>query len=214
MPQMLKDLRECTIGMLAAGMYTRAVAHVLNVYFSIISRLQRRLRDFGSTSNQAHNRSGRPCVTTPTHDIHIQHVHLHDSLWPATLTATETIGLHYQEISPQTVINHLRIAHLYAPCPHQGLHLTLVYHHGRLQWANAHISWFLALWGRFSLHGGIAKQNFWIVVEKLDFGFILLEYFLPLVWCFSRVACGKLWIRLCMDISKTWVSSINARFVQ
>ncbi len=41
MPQMSQVLREHTIGMLTAGMSTRAVARELNVNFSTISRLQR-----------------------------------------------------------------------------------------------------------------------------------------------------------------------------
>ncbi len=62
MPQMSQVLREHAIGILTAGMSTRAVAHELNVHFSTISRLQRRFREFGITSNWPHNR--RPRVTT------------------------------------------------------------------------------------------------------------------------------------------------------
>ena len=62
MPQTSQVLRECTIGLLTAGMSTRAVTRECNVNFFTISHLQHRHREFGSTSNRPHNCRSR--VTT------------------------------------------------------------------------------------------------------------------------------------------------------
>ncbi len=138
MPLMAQILRERAIGMLTAGMSTRAVARELNIHFSTISHLQRCFREFGNTSNRPHKR--RPRVTTSAQDLHIQHLHLQDRLRPATRTAAATIGLHNQRISAQTVRNRLSEAHLHARCPHPGLDLTAVRRRNRLEWVNAHMA--------------------------------------------------------------------------
>ncbi len=77
--------------------------------------------------------------------------------------------MHNQRISAQTVRNRLREAHLHARRPHWGLDLTAVCHRNRLEWANAHIRWRLALWRgilftnacRFSLYRADGRQRVW-----------------------------------------------------
>lgn len=77
------DWRERAIGMLTAGMSTIAVAHVLNVQFSTIDRLQMCVRKFGGTSSQNHIH--QPSVTTFAKDLHIQRVHIQDRQRPVQL---------------------------------------------------------------------------------------------------------------------------------
>ncbi len=162
MPQMSQVLRARAIGMLTAGMSTRAVACELNVHFSTISQLQRRFREFGSTSNRPQNRR-------PAQDLHIQHLPLQNCLRPATRTAAATIGSHNQRMSAQTFRNCLSEAHLHARHPHRGLDLTAVHRRNWLEWANAHIRWRLSLWrgvlftdeSLFSLYRADGRQHVW-----------------------------------------------------
>ena len=167
MPQMSQIMRERAIGMLDAGMSTRAVAAQLNVHYWTIGRLRVRFRQTGRTANRPHPR--RPRVTTRAQDLHIRLLHLRDRLRPATRTADETVGQHNRRITPQTVRNRLREANLHARRPNRGLDLTAVRRRNRLAWANAHIRWPLARWGRvmftdesrFQLYHADGRQRVW-----------------------------------------------------
>lgn len=160
-------MRERAIGMLEAGMSTRAVGAQLNVHYRTIGRLWQRFRQYGTTANRPHPR--RPRVTTPAQDRHIRLVHLRDRLRPATRTADETVGLHNRRITPQTVRNRLTEAGLHARRPHQGLDLTAVRRQNRLAWANAHFRWPLPRWrrvlftdeSRFQLYRADGRQRVW-----------------------------------------------------
>jgi hypothetical protein len=63
MPQMSQVLRERAIGMLTAGMSTRAVARECYVHFSTISCLQRRCREFVGIFSR-----NRESVWSPPHN--------------------------------------------------------------------------------------------------------------------------------------------------
>ncbi len=77
--------------------------------------------------------------------------------------------MYNQRISAQTVRNRLREAHLHARRPHRGLDLTAVHRLNRLEWADAHIQWHLALWrsvlftdeSQFSLYKADGRQRVW-----------------------------------------------------
>lgn len=167
MPQMSRVMRERAIGMLTAGMSTRAVAVQLNVHNRTIGRLRARFRETGNTANRPHPR--RPRVTTAEQDRHIRLSHLRDRLRPATRTADETVGLHNRRISAQTVRNRLREANLRARRPHRGLDLTEGRRHTRLVWARVHARWTLARWrrvlfsdeSRFQLYRADGRQRVW-----------------------------------------------------
>ncbi len=120
--------------------------------------------------------------------IYTKGLFLSKIVWrPVTRTAAATIGLHNQRISAQTVRNRLRKAHLHARHPHRGLDLTAVHHRNRLEWANAHIRWRLALCrgvlftdeSRFLLYRADGRQRVWrrvgerfadVVVDRVAHG--------------------------------------------
>ncbi len=169
MPQMSQVLREHPIVMLTAGMSTRAVALELNVNFST-----------NKPSPKAFQRIWQYIQTAPQTQTTCNHTSPgppHPASSPQrssetdTQTAAATIGLQNQIISAQTARNRLREAHLHEAHrrPHWGLDLTAVCLRNRLEWANAHIRWRLALWrgvlftdeSQFSLYRADGRQRVW-----------------------------------------------------
>ncbi len=87
-------------------------------------------------------RSGRPRVTTPRQDRQICLCHLRNRFRPATLTAAQTQGTHNNRISPQTVRNRLREAHMMARRPaYGGSFLTPPRGQNRVRWVRAKVRW-------------------------------------------------------------------------
>ena len=77
-------LREHAIGMLNAGMSTRAVSREFNVNCSTISCLQHHFREFGNMTNRLH-------ICNHASPVRIRLLHLRARLRPATWTADESV---------------------------------------------------------------------------------------------------------------------------
>ena len=106
MPRIPNNLRERAIGMLDAGMSTDHVARHVGCSSRAIRNLRVRFRTTGSTNDLP--RRGRPCITTLSQDRYIMNTHLCNLFQTATTTAANTPGFYNNQISAQTVRNHLR----------------------------------------------------------------------------------------------------------
>lgn len=137
MPRLNEAQRNNAIGRLEAGESQAAVATILNVSQSTISRLWDKYRQHGATRDLP--RSGRPRVTTPAQDRYIRLRHLRERFTTATSTASAIPGRH--RISDQTVRNRLRDAGIRARRPVRGVVLNRQHRRNRLQWAQTHRVW-------------------------------------------------------------------------
>ncbi len=162
MPQIL---RAHAIGMLTAGMSTRAVTRELNVHLSTVSHLQRRSREFGSTSNRPHNR--RLCVTTPasTSSIFTSNIvwdQPPEQLLQQSVCLTKSFLHKLSETVPGKLICMLTVLIVVSTW----LQLVIV---TDLSGQNAYIRWCLALWrgvllmdeSWFSLYMADGRQHVW-----------------------------------------------------
>ncbi len=179
MPQMLQVLRERVIGMLTAGMSTKAAARELNGNLSTISCLQRCFREFGCKSKRhVVSQPQTTCnYTSPglPHPASSPPRSSETSHW----TAAATIGLHNQRISAQTVRNRLREAHMHARRPHRGLDLTAVRRRNWLWAGKCSHSMATGTLERCSLHGWIpvfTVQGRWQTVCMVSCGWAVC-------WC-------------------------------
>ena len=98
--------REHAFGILIAGASKIEVARRFGCTRAVVYRLEMQYRQTGNTLDRPC--SGRPRVTTAQHDRRICIHHLRERFRTATLTASETPGIHNPRIFSQRVINRLR----------------------------------------------------------------------------------------------------------
>jgi hypothetical protein len=79
MPQMSHVLRECAIGMLTAGMSTRAVARELNVHVSTICHLQCCFREFGTAIEEEWDNIPQATINSLINSMRRRCVVLHEA---------------------------------------------------------------------------------------------------------------------------------------
>ena len=146
MPRLTVQQREQAIGCLQGSQSVDNVAHAFNVNITTIYRLQDRFTVTNSSDDLP--RSGRPRVTTQRQDRHIHRLHLRDPFMVANETARQTIGVHNQPISGDTVRRRLRGQNLRCRRPVRRPSLTQQHRQNRLQWAAFHRNWRNQQWRR------------------------------------------------------------------
>jgi len=137
MPRLSREERSRAIGQLQAGVPVRRVALLFNVSRTTVYYWQQRFQ--ANTGVADLQRSGRPRVTTPGEDRHIQTAHLRDRFRTASTTARTFPG--QNPISRHTVRRRLNEHGIFARRPLQRTLLRPHHRLARLQWAQAHLVW-------------------------------------------------------------------------
>ena len=151
--------------MLEAGETQEVVAARMGCSQPVISNLVNRHEETGTVEDRP--RSGRPRVTTPNQDHYIVLQHLRDRFRPASRTASETIGLHNNPITPPTVRSRLDEEGLHCHRPNRCPILTAEHRRNRQIWATRHRRWTQRQWStvvfsdesRFCLHRSDGRQR-------------------------------------------------------
>ena len=119
--------------MLECGQTQKQVTRRINISYSTIRRLVRRVRVTGTFADRP--RSGRPCVTSVRQDNFIHQRHLRDRFVTAESTSRVVVGNRFRPISRYTVRRRLRERGITCCRLYHGLVLTLRHRHQRLIWA-------------------------------------------------------------------------------
>ena len=130
--------------MLNAGMTINAVAMNIGCSTRAIRHLRQRFQATGRTEDRP--RSGRPRVTTRSHDRYIRNTYLRNRFQTVTATAANTPGTQNNRISVQTVRNRLRKGGLSARRPYVGCVLARLHRVNRVNWVRSHQHWLGQQW--------------------------------------------------------------------
>ena len=176
MPRLADNVRERAIGMMHAGLSQPRIARMLLCNQSTIARLNQRFMATGSVRDRS--RSGRPKVTTPQQDAHVQATHSADRFRTSTTTARQVVGLHGRNVHPVTVRRRLYQIGCHARRPKKGTILSARHRHQRLQWCRVHARFTRRQWGKV-LFSDESKTNVDRVDDRVR------------VWCTCGVRVGR-----------------------
>lgn len=146
MRRLQHDERLRAIGMLQMGSTQRAVANMLNVSQSVISRLWNRYQQTHNVDDRP--RSGRPRATTQAQDRYIRTQVLRNRAQTANQLSVNLHQVTGIRVTPQTIRNRLHAAHLHARRPRVVPPLTRQHMANRRQWCRQRRNWGNRRWAR------------------------------------------------------------------